>query len=73
MKASEIVTNLIQKGVYLWIDNEQLKIRSPKGVITPEIQENLMAYKTEILDFIRERDITVNIEPTMQGLNLQTI
>ncbi|MFB2738190.1 TubC N-terminal docking domain-related protein [Umezakia ovalisporum] len=73
MKASEIVTNLIQKGVYLWIDNEQLKIRSPKGVITPEIQENLMAYKTEILDFIRERDITVNIEPTIQGLNLQTI
>ncbi|WP_199912109.1 hypothetical protein [Nodularia spumigena] len=75
MNASEIVTNLTQKGVYLWVDNDKLKIRCPKGIITPEIQANLIAYKTEILAFIRERDTTTNAEvmPLMQGLNLQTI
>ncbi|TVP60891.1 MAG: non-ribosomal peptide synthase [Nodularia sp. (in: Bacteria)] len=75
MKASELVTTLTEKGVYLWVDNDKLKIRSPKGVITPEIQANLMAYKTEVLAFIRERDITIKTEvmPLMQGLNLQTI
>ncbi|WP_176428899.1 TubC N-terminal docking domain-related protein [Nodularia sp. NIES-3585] len=75
MKASELVTTLTQKGVYLWVDNGKLKIRSPKGVITPEIQANLMAYKTEILAFIRDRDIITHTEvmPLVQGLNLQTI
>ncbi|MEA5517177.1 hypothetical protein [Nodularia sp. UHCC 0506] len=75
MNVSEIVTNLTQKGVHLWVDNNQLNIRSPKGVITPEIQANLIAYKTEILAFIRDRDITTNTEatPLIQGLNLHTI
>ncbi|MDB9373134.1 hypothetical protein [Nodularia sphaerocarpa] len=75
MNASELITNLTEKGVYLWVDNEKLKIRSPKGIITPEIQANLMAYKTEILAFIRQRDMTLNAEvmPLMEGLNLQTI
>ncbi|MDP5338531.1 MAG: hypothetical protein NWQ28_08150, partial [Nodularia sp. (in: cyanobacteria)] len=40
MKASELITSLTDKGVYLWVDNEKLKIRSPKGIITPEIQAN---------------------------------
>ncbi len=75
MEASELVTNLTDKGVYLWVDNDKLKIRSPKGIITPEIQANLIAYKTEILAFICEKDITKNTEvvPLIQGLNVQTI
>lgn len=75
MNASEIVSKLTENGVHLWVDNEELMIRSPKGVITPEIQANLKTYKTEILSFIREREITTNSEdePLIQGLSLQTI
>jgi hypothetical protein len=74
MKASEIITQLTEKGVHIWADNNELRIRSPKGIITPEIQANLMACKTEILAFMRERDITKNpVTPVIQGLNLSTI
>ncbi|MBW4554941.1 MAG: non-ribosomal peptide synthase [Trichormus sp. ATA11-4-KO1] len=77
MNASEIVTNLMEQGVNFWVDNDKLNIHSPKGIITPEVQANLMAYKTEILSFIREMNITETQVPTFlplsQGLNLQTI
>ncbi|MBH8574201.1 non-ribosomal peptide synthase [Nostocaceae cyanobacterium CENA369] len=74
MNASEILATLNQKGVKIWVENEKLNIRSPKGVLTPDIQAELTARKPEILEFLRERN--TNITPTIplpQGLSLQTI
>jgi len=75
MNVSELVANLTQQGVDLWVDNDKLKIRSPKGVITPDIQEKIVTYKTEIVAFLQEMDVAVDLEstPLPQGLNLQTI
>ncbi|MBW4675497.1 MAG: non-ribosomal peptide synthase [Desmonostoc geniculatum HA4340-LM1] len=75
MNVSELVENLTQQGVHLWVDNEKLKIRSPKGVITPEIQEKIVAYKAEIVAFLHEIDVATDLQavPLSQGLNLQTI
>ncbi|MFN6498155.1 MAG: hypothetical protein RMX65_014265 [Nostoc sp. DedQUE01] len=75
MNVSELVINLTQQGVNLWVDNEKLKIRSPKGVITPDIQEKIVAYKAEIVAFLHEMDVATDLEsvPLTQGLNLQTI
>ncbi len=75
MNVSELVANLTQQGVDLWVDNDKLKIRSPKGVITPDIQEKIVTYKTEIVAFLQEMDVALDLEstPLPQGLNLQTI
>jgi TubC N-terminal docking domain len=75
MNASEILTNLTEQGVQLWIDNDKLNIRSPKGLITPEMQAELAFYKADILAFLREMDVAANSTsvPLSQGLSLQTI
>lgn len=75
MNVSEIVQNLTEHGVHLWVDNNKLKIRSPKGVITPEIQEKIVAYKAEIMEFLQDIDVATDLEATSlnQGLSLQTI
>jgi hypothetical protein len=75
MNASELVANLNKQGVHLWVDNDKLNIRSPKGVITPDIQEKLVVHKAEILAFVREMDVATNsvFIPFNQGLSLQTI
>lgn len=75
MNASELVANLNKQGVHLWVDNDKLNIRSPKGVITPDIQEKLVVHKAEILAFVREMDVATNSVsiPFNQGLSLQTI
>lgn len=71
MSVSELLTNLNQKGVELWIDDDKLKINSPKGVLTQQLKSDIAAQKREILGFLREnQDSTQN---TATGLSLQTI
>ncbi|WGV27396.1 hypothetical protein [Halotia branconii] len=75
MNASEILASLTQQGVQIWVENEKLNIRSPKGVLTPDIHAEITARKPEILEFLRRRN-TTNTFPTVplpQGLSLQTI
>ncbi|PLZ92804.1 non-ribosomal peptide synthase, partial [Fischerella muscicola CCMEE 5323] len=75
MNASDILENLIQKGVHLWVDNEKLNLRSPKGIMTPEIQAELTAHKAEILTLLRDRNVATKAAsvPLSMGLSLQTI
>ncbi|QYO64389.1 hypothetical protein [Leptolyngbya sp. 7M] len=43
MNATELLASLSERGVQIWVDNDKLSIRSPKGVITPELQAELTA------------------------------
>lgn len=75
MSASELLANLTQQGVQLWVDNDKLGIRSPKGVVTPELRAELATHKAEILTFLREQAIATSApsNPCNQGLSLSTI
>ena len=75
MNAAEILAKLTQQGVLFWSENSKLNIRSPKGVITPEIQIEIATYKEDILALIQEMNVTSNYahEPLIQGISLQTI
>lgn len=75
MNATELLEQLNQQGVRLWVDKDKLNIRSPKGVITPEIEAELAIRKAEILDLLQEMDIATKSAsiPLSQGLSLQTI
>ena len=54
MNYSEIVNELTHQGIQLWCDGDQLRLRAPKGVITPAIKARIKAYKPQILDFLRK-------------------
>ena len=71
MHVSELLTNLDRQGVQLWSDRDKLKINAPKGTITPQLQADLTARKTEIIAFLRERNDSAC--QTNTGLSLQTI
>ena len=75
MNAAEVLAKLTQQGVLFWAENSKLNIRSPKGVITPEIQIEIATYKEDILALIQEMNVTSNYgyEPLIQGISLQTI
>lgn len=75
MNASELLTNLSQQGIKLSADKDKLRIHSPKGVLTPQLRENLACHKQEILALLRETpDKTEeNCISDGQGLSLSTI
>ncbi|MEO0839173.1 MAG: hypothetical protein AAF063_09755 [Cyanobacteria bacterium J06643_5] len=75
MNVSQFVDSLTDKGVKLWIDDDKLKIHSPKGIITPEIHNKLATLKTEILAFLdkNKQENTDSSLSQSEHLSLQTI
>jgi len=75
MNTSELLDSLNQQGVQLFADKDKLSIRSPKGVLTPELRAELMARKGEILMLLHETDVadSSTFTPLSKGLSLQTI
>ena len=49
----ELLTQLRGLGVALSVDGEQLKLRAPKGTLTPALTSELQARKAEILQYLR--------------------
>jgi amino acid adenylation domain-containing protein len=50
----ELLTHLRSVGITLWADGDHLRYQSPKGALTPELQQQLKARKAEILAFLRK-------------------
>lgn len=61
-----VLNEVRAKGIKVWHENGELKAKSPKGVLTPELRERLTMNKAEIIAFLSQgggsRDIPA-IEP----------
>ncbi len=56
MNSYDILQKLSQKGVKLWAEGEQLRIKAPKGVITTEERADLAKFKLDIIDLLKKRN-----------------
>jgi len=53
VKVGEFLAYLKGLDIKLWLEGEKLRFQAPKGVMTPEIKEEISAKKPEILDFFK--------------------
>ena len=49
MILTELLADLSGRGVQLWAESDNLRIRAPKGVLTEPLRDLLAARKEEIL------------------------
>jgi hypothetical protein len=76
---SDFLANLMQSGVQLSADRDKLRIHSPKGLLSPELQTTIATRKAEILSFLKERHKPVPTSASDSansqhgGLSLQTL
>jgi pyochelin synthetase len=56
MMGTEVLTELIRQNVELWSEGDSLRVRAPKGVLTPELRARLAACKADVLALLKERD-----------------
>ena len=54
MTVIDLLSNLRTRGVVFTVDGDRLSCNAPKGVITPEIRQELADQKTEILRLLGE-------------------
>ncbi|MFN8575542.1 MAG: MupA/Atu3671 family FMN-dependent luciferase-like monooxygenase [Candidatus Sericytochromatia bacterium] len=62
MDISLLIQELSNKGIKLSLDNDDLKIQAPKGVISPEIKEQLSINKSEIINYLKNNDSYNNLD-----------
>lgn len=55
MNASELLVQLSRLGIRLSINNDKLNIHAPKGVLTPELRNQLIAQKSELLSLMQQQ------------------
>ncbi|MDB9422048.1 condensation domain-containing protein, partial [Microcystis aeruginosa CS-563/04] len=60
MKVGEFLAYLKGLDIKLWLEGEKLRFQAPKGVMTPEIKEEIAAKKPEIFDFLKAAKIPTN-------------
>src|SRR5829696_2350698 len=54
MSITDLITDLSQRGVRLWLDGEQLRFKAPQGTLTSELKAQLAERKNELLEFMRQ-------------------
>ncbi|HEX4937693.1 MAG TPA: condensation domain-containing protein, partial [Candidatus Kapabacteria bacterium] len=52
MTVFELISRLGAAGIKLWVEEGQLKFKAPKGALTPELKDALVARKQDVIDFI---------------------
>ncbi|HEX8536241.1 MAG TPA: condensation domain-containing protein, partial [Cystobacter sp.] len=55
MNALDLISELTRLGVELKVEDENLRVRAARNVITPELQRRIAANKTELLALCRQR------------------
>src|SRR5688572_14503515 len=54
MSITDLIADLSQRGVRLWLDGEQLRFRAPQGTLTSELKVQLAARKDELREFLQQ-------------------
>ncbi len=52
MNVSELLSHLKDLDIKIWLEGDQLKVNAPKGSLTPELQSQIAANKSEIKHFL---------------------
>ncbi|MGQ4807003.1 Tyrocidine synthase 3 [Candidatus Entotheonellaceae bacterium PAL068K] len=50
----ELLTELYTLGVQLWVEDDRLRSKSPKGAITPSLRAQIGEYKEEIITWLQQ-------------------
>jgi len=63
-----LINQVHAKGIKLWQENGQLKLKAPKGTLTEDVREQLIAHKQDLIEFLTQVSATNNI-PSIVPIN----
>lgn len=53
MTVAALLADLHSRDIRVWAEGDRLRCNAPRGVLTPEVREQLQRRKSEILEFLR--------------------
>src|SRR5689334_23133796 len=69
MTPKELLAHLRSLNITLWIEEDRLRFKAPKGSLPPELRTQLVEHKAEIMAFLREAEqAKVTARPSIQPI-----
>ncbi len=65
MSIYKLINDMHAKGIELWHEDGQLKLKAPKGALTAELREQLVSNKPEIIAFLKDISATNENPPIL--------
>ena len=50
MTVERLLLEVLERGVQLWTDGEDLRFRAPEGALTPDLRQRLRRHKAGLVD-----------------------
>ncbi len=66
MSLNLLLAELTQKGIKLWVEDDQLRVRSPKGMLSSQLRQQLAQSKAELLLMLRQNQVNACELPVIQ-------
>ena len=54
MTVYQLLTKLGEAEIKLWVEQGELRFRAPKGALTPDLREQVVAQKSELIQFLQQ-------------------
>ncbi|MEM1168617.1 MAG: condensation domain-containing protein [Cyanobacteria bacterium P01_H01_bin.35] len=74
MNLNQILSEVSKQGIKLWAEGDELKIRAPKGSLTPELKNLLSENKANLLELLQKNNTpsvdSVPLVPVSRDRNL---
>ena len=64
MNTFEFISHLRNRDIKLTVDDDQLRLKAPKGALTPSLRSELAERKLEILAILKEANQVIRTAPT---------
>jgi NRPS condensation-like uncharacterized protein len=64
MSLVKFLAQLRDLNINIWVENDTLRYKAPRGVVTTELLAGIKARRTEIIDFLQQVNAYTIIEPT---------
>jgi tyrocidine synthetase-3 len=66
MSLVKFLAQLRDLNINIWVENDTLRYKAPRGVVTTELLAEIKARRTEIIDFLKQANAYSTIEPAPQ-------
>ncbi|MDJ0580939.1 HAD-IIIC family phosphatase [Crocosphaera sp.] len=57
---NEILSEIRNSGIRLWVENNSLKYQAPEGKLTPKLRKKIIENKPKIIDFLSKAQLAVS-------------
>ena len=73
MTIYSLINTVHARGIKLWQEDGQLKIKAPKGALTDDIREQITSRKADIIAFLSQVSATKKLPPPLRPVNREEL